>query len=116
MQGFNSHAPPWPLGVPPAMSSRPPLVPLLLLVALTVLTLGGPFAIFAVLRGGEHRDWPPDRPVEWQVFSLVCGGYATLMVACVVLAAISLRRLKASQAQAPRSEADASPAGGPPRP
>jgi hypothetical protein len=96
------------------MSTRPPLLPLLLLVALTILTLAGPFAIFAVVRGGARPDWPPDRPVEWWVFWLVCGGYATLMVACIGVAAISLRRMKPSPTGV-RPEVDASPSGGPPR-
>ncbi len=96
------------------MSTRPPLLPLLLLVALTILTLAGPFAIFAVVHGGARPEWPPDRPVEWWVFWLVCGGYATLMVACIGVAAISLRRMKPSPTGA-RPEVDASPSGGPPR-
>lgn len=95
------------------MSSRPPLLPMVLLAALSVLTLAGPFGIFVVLRGGANPEWPPDRPVEWWVFSLVCGVYATLMVVCVWVAAINLRRMRRSS-PGPRPGVDASPSGGPP--
>ena len=38
---------------------------LCLLLAMTLVSFGGPFVILVVLRGGTSAEWPPDRPVEW---------------------------------------------------
>lgn len=65
---------------PPA---PPPTWPLVLLGLLTVATLGGPFLIFLAIQGGPRPEWPPDRPIEWWIFGLVCGAVVVLMAACL---------------------------------
>jgi hypothetical protein len=62
----------------------PPRTPLVLLGLLSVATFAGPFLILLVIRGGARRDWPPDRPVEWVVFSAVCAAVVLLMAACLI--------------------------------
>lgn len=57
-----------------------------LLVLMTLASLGGPFLVWLVLRGGASDSWPPDRLVEWVVFSATCALVATLMLACLALA------------------------------
>lgn len=54
-----------------------------LLIAMTVATLGGPVGIWAVLRGGESPDWPPDRAVEWASVTGICALVAALMILAV---------------------------------
>lgn len=66
-------------------------LPLVLLGFMTILAFLGPFAIWAVLRGGAHEQWPPDRPVEWITFVSTVGLVAALMVACVGLAVVNRR-------------------------
>ena len=67
------------------MSTQDPLprLPYVLLAAMTVASFGGPFAILGVLRGGTSGRWPPDRPVEWVVVTVVFGAVIALFVACV---------------------------------
>ena len=60
-------------------------LPYVLLGLMTVLTFGGPFLIWAVLRGGRRPDWPPDRPIEWWTFGGITGAVAALMVACLTV-------------------------------
>ena len=49
----------------------PPKAPLVLLGLMTVATFAGPFVIVLTIQGGDGRDWPPDRPVEWWTFGVV---------------------------------------------
>jgi uncharacterized membrane protein YedE/YeeE len=69
------------------MSRNPPVprLPYFLLGAMTLVSVGGPFAMFLVIRGGIHPDWPPDRPVEWIVIGLVIGLAVALFVACLTV-------------------------------
>ncbi len=69
------------------MSNNPrlPTLPYVLLGAMSVASFGGPFLIVAVLSGGASARWPPDRPVEWWVITVVCGLVTALFVACVSL-------------------------------
>jgi len=60
-----------------------PRLPFVLLVAMTVVSFGGPFVIVGVVRGGDSARWPPDRPVEWLTIGLVLALFLTLFVACV---------------------------------
>lgn len=64
-------------------NSAPPKGPLIMLGLMSVASLGGPFLIFLVIRGGQSPDWPPDRPVEWLTISLVTLSVVSLMLACV---------------------------------
>jgi len=72
--------------------SRPSRWPLVLLGALTLLTVGGPVLIGIVLRGGARRGWPPDRAVEWVAVLGTSGAVAGLMAASIATAAILARR------------------------
>lgn len=69
------------------MSKEEPLsrLPYVLLVAMTVVSFGGPFVLMGALRGGASSEWPPDRPVEWAVVIVVCGLAIGLFLACVSL-------------------------------
>ncbi len=60
-----------------------PRLPYVLLVAMTVVSFGGPFVIVGVIRGGESARWPPDRPLEWVTIGLVLALFLILFVACV---------------------------------
>jgi len=60
-----------------------PRLPFVLLVAMTVVSFGGPFVIVGVVRGGDSARWPPDRPVEWLTIGLVLALFLILFVACV---------------------------------
>ena len=65
-------------------SARPlPRLPYVLLLAMSVISFGGPFLIVGVLRGGESSRLPPDRPIEWFVIGLVFVLFLVLFVACV---------------------------------
>jgi hypothetical protein len=70
---------------PQRLPSRPPLprLPYVLLAAMTIVSFGGPFLIFAAVRGGPSSRWPPDRPVEWLAVGLVMALFVGLFVACV---------------------------------
>ena len=64
--------------------ARPlPRLPYVLLLAMSVVSFGGPFLIVGVLRGGESSRLPPDRPVEWLVIGLVFVLFLVLFVACL---------------------------------
>jgi hypothetical protein len=69
------------------MSRIPPLprLPYFLLGALTLVSFGGPFAMFVAIRGGPSADWPPDRAVEWIVIGVVTGLAIALFSACVTI-------------------------------
>ena len=60
----------------------PPALPYVLLGAMTVVSFGGPFAMLAILQGGESAKWPPDRAIEWITTGLVVGLVITLFCAC----------------------------------
>lgn len=75
----------------PKPGQAPPKLPLILLGLMTVATFAGPFVIALVIRGGRSTGWPPDRPVEWWTFGLICGGVAVLMVACLAIGFILKR-------------------------
>ncbi len=62
-----------------------PRLPYFLLAALTLVSFGGPFAMFVVVRAGPRPDWPPDRVVEWVVIGLVIGLAIALFSACVTI-------------------------------
>jgi hypothetical protein len=66
-------------------NSPVPRVPYILLAAMTLISVGGPFAVYLVIRGGLRPDWPPDRLVEWIVISLVVGAAVALFVACLTI-------------------------------
>jgi hypothetical protein len=76
-------------GVP---ASRPPVLPLVLLGLMTLATFAGPFVIGVVLRGGESKGWPPDRPVEWLTFFGITGAVVALLAACLTVGLWSLPR------------------------
>jgi uncharacterized membrane protein YedE/YeeE len=69
------------------MSRIPPLprLPYFLLGALTLVSFGGPVAMYAAIRGGPSADWPPDRLGEWVVIGLVLGLAIVLFAACVTV-------------------------------
>ena len=76
--------------IPPSPRPRParaplPRGPFVLLGLMTSLTVGGPFLIGLVLRGGTSPNWPPDRPVEWVTVLGVSGAVLVLMLACLSL-------------------------------
>jgi Na+-driven multidrug efflux pump len=60
-----------------------PRLPYFLLGAMTLVSFGGPFAVFLVMRGGLRPDWPPDRLIEWIVVGLVIALAVALFVACL---------------------------------
>jgi len=60
-----------------------PRLPYVLLVAMTVVSFGGPFVIVGVVRGGDSARWPPDRPLEWVTIGVVLALFLILFVACV---------------------------------
>ena len=62
---------------------------------MTVASFGGPFLIGMILRGGEHPEWPPDRPVEWVAFA---GGAGLVVVLLIGLGAIGIMNMKELQA------------------
>ena len=64
---------------------RSPLCPTVLLGAMTLVSFGGPFVVFVVIRGGSSADWPPDRPLEWITIGVVFGLVIALFVACVTI-------------------------------
>jgi RsiW-degrading membrane proteinase PrsW (M82 family) len=54
-----------------------------LLAAMTLASFAGPFVILGVLWGGKSAKWPPDRPVEWVVITVIFGLVIALFLACV---------------------------------
>ena len=60
-----------------------PRTPYILLIALSVVCFGGPFAMLGVIRGGQSAGWPPDRPIEWLTMAVVLVLFLALFVACV---------------------------------
>jgi hypothetical protein len=57
--------------------------PYALLGAMTLVAFGGPFLVLVVVRGGTSPDWPPDRPFEWFVITLVLVLFTVLFAACL---------------------------------
>jgi hypothetical protein len=58
-----------------------------LLIALSVVSFGGPFFMVGVIRGGQSAGWPPDRPIEWLTMAVVLVLFLALFVACVSIRA-----------------------------
>jgi len=58
-------------------------LPWILLASLTLVTFGGPLLILLVVWGGPSAQWPPDRPLEWTVISLILILQITLFLACL---------------------------------
>jgi len=52
---------------------------------MSIVSFGGPFLIFVVVRGGESARWPPDRAIEWITIALVFSLLITLFFACVTI-------------------------------
>ncbi len=69
----------------PQSSSAQPRAPLIIFGLMTLATMAGPFAIVLTIQGGQSREWPPDRPVEWWTFGLVVGAVVALMGACLTV-------------------------------
>ena len=67
-----------------------------LLVIQTVIMIGGPFGIGAILKGGESPDWPPDRPVEWLVVGSICGVFGLILVMILSLGLKAKAEIKAT--------------------
>ena len=65
------------------MSRLEARLPYILLIAMTVVSFGGPFAILAALHLGERTDWPPEGPLEWSVVLLVVGLVVMIFALCV---------------------------------
>jgi hypothetical protein len=87
------------------LENRPPRWPWLLFALMTLASFGGPFLIWAVIRGGESPDWPPDRLIEWVVFGGIVSLVVALFLLCVGLALVhrkDLSRLVAGPPPAPR--------------
>jgi hypothetical protein len=51
-----------------------------LLIAMTLVSFGGPVVLMLVIGGGESPKWPPDRPVEWLAFGLIVGTASVLIL------------------------------------
>ncbi|MFO0890712.1 MAG: hypothetical protein U0790_16405 [Isosphaeraceae bacterium] len=60
-----------------------PRLPYVLLLLMSLVSFGGPFVIFAALRGGDSTGWPPDRAWEWAVIAVVMVLFLGLFAACV---------------------------------
>jgi hypothetical protein len=52
---------------------------------MTIVSLGGPFLISLVVKGGKSAVWPPDRAFEWIIVALVFGLFGALFLACVTI-------------------------------
>lgn len=62
-----------------------PKLPFVLLGLLSLATFAGPLVIFATVLGGKSPHWPPDRAVEWWVFTLICLSVVVLTASCVTV-------------------------------
>ena len=76
------------------MAEPVPRSPYVLLVLMTLATLGGPLTFGIVLRGGARADWPPDRAVEWVMLAATSGLVLMLMGCCFWLGWSNLKDLK----------------------
>ena len=74
-------------------AARPPRLPYVLIEAMPLVVVAGPFATGAALRGGPSPVWPPDRPVEWATLLGTSGVVLGLMLACLSLALINRKVL-----------------------
>lgn len=70
-----------------SVSDPLPRLPYILLIALSIVSFGGPFVIVGVIRAGGSPRWPPDRPIEWLTGGVVSGLFLVLFSACVTLGA-----------------------------
>jgi hypothetical protein len=85
----------------PTPAERPPIRrAMALLAVMSIAAFGGPVGIGAVLRGGESRDWPPDRPVEWAALFGVSGLVLALMLAAIAVSVANQRALARRRAAA----------------
>ena len=89
-----------PAASPRAGHQPTPRGPFFLLGVMTLLTLGGPLLIVISLRGGTHRRWPPDRPIEWITVVGVVVGFVVVLALCLWL---SYRMRAALRDGGPRS-------------
>jgi hypothetical protein len=64
---------------------------LILLGLMTVAAFGGPIGFGAILRGGNHPGWPPDRAVEWAALLGISGLVLALMVLGIAVALANQR-------------------------
>lgn len=69
----------------PSSGGISPRLPFVLLTLMTLVTFGGPVVIWIVLRGGSNPKWPPDRPIEWITFAIICGLVLGFMALCVTI-------------------------------
>lgn len=90
------------------MNPPPPLprLPYVLLLAMSLVSFGGPFLILGVVRGGESPRWPPDRPIEWAVIGVILVLLMSLFAACVTIR-IWYRPVRLSNEGASPSEGEA---------
>ena len=65
------------------LNRRLPALPYVLLVAMTLVSFGGPVAMLLMIRGGSSADWPPDRAIEWLTIGAIFGLFITIFIACV---------------------------------
>ncbi len=80
----------------------------LLLGLMSLATFGGPFLIGAALRGGDSPKWPPDRPVEWVVFSGVTGVVVVVFIGLAGIWLANMNQLRAVR-QPPRAARETRP-------
>lgn len=78
------------------MQQRPSNFAYVLLVLMSISSMGGPFMIGWILKGGEQTRWPPDRPVEWVIVIAVTGTVVVLM-ATILIHGFRLKRQFARQ-------------------
>jgi uncharacterized membrane protein (DUF106 family) len=64
-----------------------------LLGLMSLASFGGPFAIGAVLKGGDSPNWPPDRPIEWTVSIGVTAVVLGVFIGLTVLFLANLKSL-----------------------
>ena len=80
---------------------RPPVPrgPLILLALMTLVTFLGPLVIWLTLRGGRHRDFPPDRPIEWIALVGIIAAATILMIACLAVGVANHRAYLRARAE-----------------
>ena len=80
-----------------------------LLFLMTFFSMGGPFLIGHVLKGGEHAGWPPDRPVEWVTFVAVTGIVIGLLMTILIYGLTFKRKLNRLMAERRESTGQGEP-------
>jgi hypothetical protein len=76
----------------------------ILFAILTLNTFGGPLALVAVLRGGDHPGWPPDRAVEWATLLAVTGLTVLILVLLGLIWVGHMREMQAAKEARRRAE------------